>query len=197
MRAQLDAVHLLDAKINDGDHYDDFWLVYNYYLEYTNGVGETFPGGSHVPLVIILDSASSAATPPLIGTPLFNNFEYNDPVVGLPSIRTLTNIEGLTERVLGHMHTIGNPEGTWHRVKIHVKTDASLAGVSITFDGTTWAFPAISVDGDDGVDPDVSFDTLRLWYHVPDFGPLYEAEDTVLYFDDIGVYAEDPDSYPD
>jgi hypothetical protein len=195
LRCNLKDVHRLDVKFDETAGYQDFWVMFDYYLEST----DTFRANTYVPLILVCDSKSvvdaNSATPKLIGTPLYND-ESRKNMVGFGSIKPLTNIDEAgtkTDSIKNRIiikEPVSDPMGRWHNIKYHVKMDNSTAGIDLYIDNEL-RLQAIQL-GD--APESVRFDLLRIWYHVDeDTGNVQAAPDTNIYLDNIGIYREDPD----
>jgi uncharacterized repeat protein (TIGR02543 family) len=192
LRRGLTTTHNITTLINGATTYSDFWLMYDFFVQYTNGTGDDFPADSNIPLVLMDDSDNADLQ--FVGTPLFNYATGETAVHGMPDIRSLTSIESLSDGITGNRHTITPMAGTWHTLKVHVSATATTAGARMYIDGVEQTDPWIV----NGAASTAHFDRLQIWYH--ELGPdstVFNAPNTVIYLDNIGVYADDPANHPD
>jgi hypothetical protein len=191
MRKNQATTHRLDVSINGATWYQDFWVMFDYYLEST----DIFPDLTHTPLVMLIDSSTDTVpgttTPKLVGTPLFNRYVGEPELPGYNSLRPLTNIlpASIQSKVIWRSPIDNSMAGKWINVKMHIKMDSTLAGLDLFVDGTQLTNPRIA----EGEMPEtIHFDLLRFWYH-GDGSAVFPAPNTNVYFDNVGVYITDPD----
>jgi len=191
IRNNCAAEHLLEVPF---ESVKDLWVLFDLYVESK----DTFKANTFTPLLLLCDAfhTDSGENPKLVGTPLFNYpGGENAPEAPYDSLKPLTNIRtndgsvdggtSIQDRVIIET-PVANLFKRWIQVKIHIKMDDTLSGVDLYLDGSP-VFNSIK-EGDPP--EDISFNRLRIWYH--DHEKI--ADKTNIYFDNIGLYREDPDT---
>jgi len=197
MRLNQAAAHRLDLRLGETG-YQDFWVMFDFYLE----SADTLAAMTFTPLLMLIDSSTDInpgiTTPKLIGTPLFNYYTADTPIVGYNRLYPLTNVlsqnaayqNSISDRV-AYPTAVGSVvAGQWINIKMHIKMDNATNGMDLYINKTQLTNPRIAT-GD--VPEIIHFDMLRLWYHAEGGTPVQVAPNTNIYFDNIGVYMTDPD----
>jgi len=94
----------------------------------------------------------------------------------------------LTDRITGD-HPV--TAGSWHTMKLHIDTVGTTAGMQMYIDGVEiTGDPTLSL----GESVNATMNSLEMDYTGD---PIFQAQNTNIFLDSIGVYVSDPAANPD